>query len=60
VEALPALTYVWEVDPDPDGKTLYCTGPQIERLLGFTIDVTARHEAEDRARDLEERLSRRG
>ena len=38
VEQLPAVTYVWEVDPVPGPDPEYYTSPQIEALLGFTPD----------------------
>ncbi len=37
-EQIPAVTYVWQVDPDPNGPALYYTSPRIEQLLGFTVD----------------------
>lgn len=35
VEHLPAVVYVWEVDPDPHAPQYY-TSPQIEDVLGYS------------------------
>jgi PAS domain S-box-containing protein len=36
VEAMPAVTYVWESSRVPAGGDVTYTSPQIERLLGYT------------------------
>jgi len=35
VEHLPAVVYIWEVQPDPDAPQFY-TSPQVESVLGYT------------------------
>lgn len=36
-EQIPAVTYVWERDPQPDREPRFYTSPRIERLLGYTV-----------------------
>jgi PAS domain S-box-containing protein len=36
IEQLPAVTYIWEVDPQPGPDPLYYQSPQIVDLLGYT------------------------
>jgi PAS domain S-box-containing protein len=38
VEQLPLITYIWEVDPAPGDDTAYYTSPQLESILGYTVD----------------------
>ena len=38
IEQLPAVTYIWEVDPQPGPDPLYYQSPQIVDLLGYTSE----------------------
>jgi PAS domain S-box-containing protein len=61
-EQIPAVTYVWEVDPPPPGQ--YYTSPRIEQVLGYTVEEWHSHpdfwmtrlHPDDRARVLEATL----
>jgi PAS domain S-box-containing protein len=37
-ENIPAVTYIWEVEPVPDSEPLYYTSPRIEQMLGYTVE----------------------
>jgi PAS domain S-box-containing protein len=37
-EQIPAVTYVWEVDPPVGAPSQQYTSPRIEQLLGYTLD----------------------
>ena len=38
IEQIPAVTYIWEVDPQPGPDPLYYQSPQIVDLLGYTSE----------------------
>jgi PAS domain S-box-containing protein len=37
-ENIPAVTYIWEVDPSPDREPQSYTSPRIEQLLGYRVE----------------------
>ena len=37
-EQIPAVTYVWEIDPPVGDPSQQYTSPRIEQLLGYTLD----------------------
>jgi PAS domain S-box-containing protein len=36
-ENIPAVTYIWEVDPAPNRDPLSYTSPRIEQMLGYSV-----------------------
>lgn len=38
VEHIPAVTYIWEVEPHDDAEPGYYTSPRIELMLGYTVE----------------------
>jgi PAS domain S-box-containing protein len=38
VEHIPAVTYIWEIEPPVDGRPGYYTSPRIELMLGYTVE----------------------
>ncbi len=37
-ENIPAVTYIWEVEPAPGSEPLFYTSPRIEQMLGYTVE----------------------
>jgi PAS domain S-box-containing protein len=37
-ENIPAVTYIWEVDPPSDRDPQFYTSPRIEQLLGYSVE----------------------
>ena len=36
-ENIPAVTYIWDIDPTPDRSPLSYTSPRIEQMLGYSV-----------------------